>query len=301
MAIYDRDYVFKDRARPRGFSALSVNTWLIAINAIIFVLGALTPQFGRVMLTQGHLSTYEVTYAGGLEFWRFLTFQFLHSGLSHVFFNMLGLYIFGSMVEQYLGAKRYLAFYLTTGVAGGLLFMLLNAGGVLAEHYGWPKIPALLVYSTKTPLIGASAGVFGVIMACAYISPNSIIHLLFPPVPLKLRTFAYIYVGIAGANLLFGGSNAGGDAAHLGGALAGAFLIRNAHLLRDFFDVFKDSRQRSRTIPMPRQHAPARGGAVDPAEVDRILAKVSREGLASLTDSEKATLRRSTESASPRP
>lgn len=295
MGIHDRDYVFQKRPSDR-VSPLSANTWIIIINVIIFVMGALSPAFQRAANDWGHLSTYTVTYAGGLQFWRFLTFQFLHANLSHVFFNMFGLYMFGAMVEDYLGRSRYIAFYLTTGVMGGLLFMVLNALGALAKDAGLQQIPLLLVYDTHIRLVGASAGVFGVIMACAFISPNSIINLLIPPIPMKLRTFAYIYVAMAAANLLFRGKNAGGDAAHLGGAIAGYFLIRNAHLLRDFFDVFTDSRRpKKRAVPPDRPSPSRQTSRPDEAEVDRILAKVNQQGLQSLSESEKATLRRATE------
>src|SRR5947207_11272537 len=93
--------------------------------------------------------------------------------------------------------------------------------------------PGVLIDAPWTPLVGASAGVFGVILACAYIAPEAMVQLILPPVPLKLKWFAYGYVVVAAWNLLRGGANAGGDAAHIGGAIAGFFFIRNAHLLRD--------------------------------------------------------------------
>lgn len=244
----------------------------------------------------GHFSTFLGVFK--LEVWRLITFQFLHAGIMHLAFNMLGLYMFGSMVEQYLGSRRYLAFYLTCGIFGGLSYLLLNLLGYIAQHLGWNSIPGLLYNASTTPLIGASAGVFGVIVACAYISPHSIVQLLFPPIPMKLRTMAYLYVGIAAATVLFGGKNAGGEAAHLGGAFAGFFLIRNSHWLRDFFDVFSDSRKID-----PRHQRPDASSAPphrrdpfpDNAELDRILAKVRDQGLHSLSDAERTTLRRATE------
>jgi membrane associated rhomboid family serine protease len=190
----------------------------------------------------GHFSTFQAVNA--LQVWRLLTFQFLHAGITHLAFNMLGLYVFGPMVEQYLGSKRYLAFYLTCGIAGGLGYLILNlAGYVASTAFGWNAIPGLLYNESTTPLVGASAGVFGVILGCAFISPNTIVQLLFPPIPMRLKTMAYAYVAIAVAAVIFDWKNAGGEAAHLGGAIAGAFLIRNAHLLRDFFDVLRDSRK----------------------------------------------------------
>lgn len=237
----------------------------------------------------GHFSTTKGFLR--LEVWRLVTFQFLHANFMHIFFNMLGLWIFGGIVEQYLGSRRYLAFYLMCGICGGLLYLLLN----LIGQTGIP-LPGSLRVGISTPLVGASAGVFGVIVACAYIAPNTVVRLLFPPIPLKMRTFAYGYVLIAAANLLIiKGSNQGGDAAHVGGALGGFFFIRRPHLLRDFFDVFGNSnkpRDGARGAAPTRR---SRRGQAKDAEVDRILDKVNSEGLHSLTDAEKKTLRKASE------
>ncbi len=233
----------------------------------------------------GHFSTYQGFLR--LEVWRLLTFQFLHASPTHILFNMLGLWIFGGMVEQYLGSRRYLAFYLVCGISGGLLYLLFNVLGAL----GIP-LPGALEVDLTTPLVGASAGVFGVIMACAFISPNTVIQLLFPPIPLKMKTFAYGYLIIAALNLfVLGGANQGGDAAHVGGAIAGFFFIRRPHLLRDFFDIFGDSRKKRPGPRAPRE----KGASQSDREVDRILDKVNNQGLHSLSEGEKKTLRKATE------
>ncbi len=246
-----------------------------------------------VMYAWGHFSTALGFF--GLQLWRFITFQFLHAGLLHLLFNMVGLWVFGGMVEQYLGSRRYLAFYLTCGIFGAVGYLILNFLGNVV----FPNAATLLLNdSIHTPLVGASAGVFGVILACAYIAPNAMVVLLFPPIPLKLKWLAYAYVAFAAWNLLRQGQNAGGDAAHIGGAIAGAFFIRNAHLLRDFFDVFRRSDRRGRFPPGAGGRGPVgRAGRSpgDDAEVDRILRKVTTGGLASLTEDEKRTLRRASE------
>jgi membrane associated rhomboid family serine protease len=246
------------------------------------VIGMRHVQYQTVLEAWGHFSTARGFF--GIEIWRFITFQFLHANISHILFNMFGLWVFGGMVEQYLGSKRYLAFYLTCGIFGAVSYLILNSLGSAFPSY---RIPGVLPDSIYTPLIGASAGVFGVIMACAYIAPSAIVMLLFPPIPLKLKWMAYGYLAIAAWNLLRGGANAGGDAAHVGGAIAGAFFIRRAHLLRDFFDVFGPR----------RAGAGGRAAAtnVPQAELDRILAKVAQQGLRSLTESEKRTLREASE------
>lgn len=227
----------------------------------------------------GHFSTEKGFIQ--LQVWRLVTFQFLHGGFLHLALNMFGLWIFGSMVEQALGGKRYLAFYLVCGIAGGLLYLILNLAGYLGLG-----LPGALSVSTTTPLVGASAGVFGVILAGARLAPNTMIQLLIPPVPLKLKWFAAGYIAIALFNLLTGGRNAGGDAAHIGGAIAGFFFIKNSHLLADFFDVFGNSNE-----PKQKRTKPPKGDA----EIERILSKVSSEGLHSLTDGEKRRLREETE------
>jgi membrane associated rhomboid family serine protease len=188
---------------------------------------------------------------------------------------MFALWIFGPLVEQQLGRKRYLAFYLVCGIFGGLMYLVLNLVGSLGV-----AMPGALRVEIHTPLVGASAGVFGVLMACAYIAPRAIVRLLFPPIALQMRWFVYGYFVIALWNLLREGNNQGGDAAHVGGALAGYFFIRRPHLLRDFFDILGDSRKK------PERHAPARAAG----EIDAILDKINRDGLGALSEAEKRTL-----------
>ncbi len=291
MGIHDRDYVNTSRgmgssvggggvgslfARAPGWT---VTTWIIVINIVVhFLAKTVAPglyEFGNLNVHQAFRR---------LEVWRLITFQFLHDPMSiwHLLMNMFGMWIFGPMVEQYLGGRKYLAFYLVCGLAGGVLFTILTVLGMLPN-------------GVNSTLIGASAGVFGVIVACAHVSPNTVIQLLFPPIPLKMRTFAYGYVGIALFSLLSGSQNAGGEAAHIGGAIAGFFFIRHSHLLTDFFDVFGDSRpnkgKKSKHVSKKsvyRNYKNTPGPSQD--EIDKILQKVSQKGLASLSESEKKVL-----------
>ena len=97
--------------------------------------------------------------------WRLIGFQFLHADMLHLMFNMIALYFFGPLIEGVLGGKRYLAFYLLCGIAGGLMYLLLNlAGYVWVDSLGFVEVPGLLFNAAGTPLIGASAGVFGVLV-----------------------------------------------------------------------------------------------------------------------------------------
>ncbi len=300
MGIYDREYIRVGPRSPSGLGNLrfvSVNTWVIVVNVAIFVVQAFLPRVFQVtpppsppvdgFFAYGHLSTLlAIKY---LEVWRLVTFQFLHASPVHLGFNMLGLWMFGSLVEQYLGAKRYAAFYLTCGIAGGLVFLILNLLGYMAAQSGvGGHLPGVLYDQTWIPLVGASAGVFGVIMACAFIEPKAVVD-LYGIIPLPMRTFAYGYVALAAWNLLRGGSNAGGDAAHLGGAIAGFFFIRNSHLLHDFFDIFDRT-----PLPGKERVEPGALAGGDTQALDAILAKIRSQGLASLNDAERRVLRRAT-------
>lgn len=296
MGIYDRGYYQEQGGRRPGAlpGAWTVVTWLIVINIVGFFLQQFFRFPGEPMdrLTKfGHFATYEVLWVGGLEFWRFLTFQFLHGSVMHIAFNMFGLYMFGPIVEEEFGAKKFLAFYLVCGIFGALMYMLLNLAGVVANSYGMQMIPGLLFHSTSTPLVGASAGIFGVIMACAFIRPSEEFLLPIPPIAVKVKWLAYGYFVIALLSLLFGSDNKGGEAAHVGGAVAGFFFVRNSHLLRDFFDVFDDSRapksKKVKPIKMPKHLKLVRPEDDKfAAEEDRILAKIQASGRDSLSSAE---------------
>lgn len=219
------------------------------------------------------------------QVWRFIGFQFLHANLAHLLFNMMGLWFFGPVVERYLGGKRYGAFYLLCGVCGAAMYLLLNFLGTQVVPPG-RSVPFLLPNDATTPLVGASAGVFGVIMAAAFLAPSAEV-LVFMIIPMPLRNLAYTLVGVALLTLFFGGDNAGGEAAHLGGAIAGFWLIRHPQALHALFDWMGtvDPTSRSRRVRSARR----RGQST--AEIDRILEKIQREGLHSLTEAERQSLR----------
>jgi membrane associated rhomboid family serine protease len=231
-----------------------------------------------------HFSTKKVV--GGAQLWRLIGFQFLHADMLHLMFNMIALYFFGPLIEGVLGGKRYLAFYLLCGIAGGLMYLLLNlAGYVWVDSLGFVEVPGLLFNAAGTPLIGASAGVFGVLVGGAFLAPNVMV-LLFFVLPMRLATVAWVLIAISIGSIIIGTANAGGEAAHLGGALAGFGLIRHPDRLHRFFDWLGrfDPTSSHFRKSVPRQEHASRD------EVDRILAKISREGLGSLTKREKKIL-----------
>jgi membrane associated rhomboid family serine protease len=224
-----------------------------------------------------------------LQVWRMIFFQFLHADINHLLFNMLGLFFFAPLIERYLGGgRRYLAFYLMCGICGALFYLVLN---LLGAGFGL-KLPGVLVNDTYTPLIGASAGCFGILIAAAFVAGDEEM-LFFGFIPMKVRTGAYLMAAIAAANLLFAGKNAGGDAAHIGGAIAGWFFIRRPYLLREFFDFFGPGRSKIKSPVNSGGRSPAKMAPPTMAErkrLDEVLDKVHREGLNSLTDGERQFL-----------
>ncbi|MCE2881458.1 MAG: rhomboid family intramembrane serine protease [Planctomycetaceae bacterium] len=229
----------------------------------------------------------------GGELWRFVGYGFLHVSVVHLAFNMVGLLVFGPWVERRLGRRRYLAFFMFCVVIGALSFLLLNGLGL-----AWLEMtdknfffPGLLFNDPHTPLIGASAGVYGTILAAAWLHPDEEIMAMFV-LPVRLRYFAIVLIIASVWTLLKNGQNAGGEAAHLGGGLAGWLIVQRPRLLEDFFDFFRfldpvfDRLRGRRAAPAQ----PFRRTVTD-EEVDRILIKAREKGLHGLSARERQALR----------
>jgi membrane associated rhomboid family serine protease len=219
----------------------------------------------------------------GGRIWEFLTFQFLHANPGHLFSNSMGLYFFGPWMERWWGSKRFLLFYLLCGAAGAGLYTLLALTGFFP-------------HGLNAGLVGASAGIYGILAGVALIAPDLRVILLF--FPMSMRQMAIVVLSIAVFSVLFGlGGNAGGEAGHLGGAILGFLLVkfpvslgvgweRRRKIIRPQFNR-PDSKLR------PRTHVDL--NAQD--EIDRILDKISREGLQSLTQEERDRLRAAAENS----
>lgn len=226
-----------------------------------------------------------------LQVWRLVTFQFLHADINHLILNMIGLFFFGAAVESRLGAKRYLSFFLACGIAGALLYLTLNFFGRAfnLQFFG------LLNYDLYVPLIGASGGVFGVLMAAAHFSRPGDKILLFFVIPLPIKVGAYGILAVEFIRLIMQADNAGGSAAHIGGALAGLLLVRRIGILDQFLDIFGGSKRgRGRGEASGRKPGGKKGPAGptrrEQERLDAILDKVSAKGLQSLSDDERAFL-----------
>jgi membrane associated rhomboid family serine protease len=195
---------------PRSARWWSVTQWLIAINIGVFVVDLLS----RGRLTDlGSFSADAAVYR--LQFWRWMTNLFLHADPYHLAVNMLVLWAIGPIAESRLQRARFLALYLFSGIGGLLSYLLF-----------WRL--EILSVTRYTQLIGASGCCFGVTLAAAHLAPHVRVRFYWT-VSLTLRTIAWICVGLAVLTVAAHGVNAGGEAAHLGGAAVGYALVRNLH------------------------------------------------------------------------
>jgi len=178
-----------------------------------------------------------------------LTHMFMHAGFSHLFFNMFALYMFGQILEQVWGPKRFFIYYMVTGLGAVLLheaviavqyMKVMNIASpeqvqeVLDNGYNYisqGKLyadPILKELQTilYTPTVGASGAVFGVLLAFGVLFPNTQLMLLFPPIPIKAKYFVAIYGGIELYMAVTQPGSSIAHFAHLGGMLFGYILIR---------------------------------------------------------------------------
>ena len=263
-----------------------VTFWLIIINFIVLVLnGILTGSSRGGALSLERWGNFNISQAiYHLQLWRWVTYQFLHDGFFHLAFNMIALYFFGPLLESWWGPRRYLAFYLICGTCGAFFYTVLAF------------VPGLLQVDADTGLMGASGSVLGILVGCAVLYPHQRVMLLFPPIPMTMRTLALFVLGIAGLSLIVGSANAGGEAAHLGGAVLGFVLIKNPRFLW-FAEHIGAGWFKQVTLRRLQQRAQRQRGIMDSeqAEVDRILDKVREHGMHSLTSREKRALKRATD------
>lgn len=312
----DRDYMRPQqkfggrRLIPREMSAVHL---LLAINIGVFVCDAIlrSPKANSTSF----LMQYMALSLDGLRhgyIWQLLTFQFMHAGILHITLNLLTLYFIGPALESWIGKKEFMRLYLISGACGGLLQMFCS--WVAPGHFG------------EGAVVGASAGVFGVVGAYAALHPYQRLTMLVffvLPISMKAKTLIYIAGALALYGIIFSGDNIA-HAAHLGGMISGILYLRShrspimklpssyVHLLGGkHFKIFggkeiqkekdtKTSTERSYTCSPRFEPRKQDVKIIDVVEdenfiekkVDPILDKISKEGISSLTDEEREILER---------
>jgi membrane associated rhomboid family serine protease len=182
---------------------------LLIINFVVFGIQALTGPMLIIPFALWPPASMQYPGSPSFQIWQLVSYGFLHGGLTHLLFNMLALYMFGGEIERLLGTRRYLAYYLAC-VVGAAVAQMIVVGGM-----NRPPVPTL----------GASGGVFGLLLAFGMAFPQRRIMLLFPPIPMP----AWLFVTLYGALELYlgvtGTRQGVAHFAHLGGMAAGYVLL----------------------------------------------------------------------------
>ena len=178
---------------------------LLIINGLFFLAQLVGPT--DMFLTRW-FALWPVT-SGLFQVWQLISYGFLHGGFWHIGMNMFALWMFGTQIENTWGSKRFALFYFVCVAGAGMVQLLVSliGGGIY-------------------PTVGASGGVFGVLLAFGMLFPNQMIVLLFPPIPMKAKYFVVLF-GVLELVSAFSGSQPGvANWAHLGGMAFGFFLIQ---------------------------------------------------------------------------
>jgi membrane associated rhomboid family serine protease len=208
--------------------------------------------------------------------WTLLTYMFTHDGLFHFIFNMLVLYWFGRIFEDFLNKKQFTFTYVAGGLFGALLYLAF-----------YSIFPAFEDARYNSVLLGASGSVLAITVAIATLLPDySIRLLLFGDVRLKFLALAIVLINIIGMS----GGNAGGSIAHLGGALLGFIFIKQLQAGNDWSKIFR-SRRKLKVVKTSGSRTTVNSSRVPEQElIDQILDKISQSGYESLTKQEKEQL-----------
>ncbi|MFT5570162.1 MAG: membrane associated rhomboid family serine protease [Cyclobacteriaceae bacterium] len=227
--------------------------------------------------------------------WTIFTYFFTHEGLFHILFNMMVLYWFGKLITEFLGSNKVISLYVLGGISGGLFYMLV-----------YNVLPIFQDQVNTSLMLGASAGVYAIVVGAATFMPNYTFFLLLIG-PVKIKYIAFFYIALSFASTV--GANAGGNFAHLAGAAIGFVFIKQLQSgndigawviqLMNYFKSFfvRDSKikvthrsekksKNKRTVKVAQSSGPS----ADQDEIDAILDKISQSGYDSLSKEEKQKL-----------
>ncbi len=173
---------------------------LLIINVGIFIVQQIAP------LSTYYLALYDLN-SGYFQPYQFFTYMFAHGSFSHIFFNMLALASFAPILEHYWGDKKFLLFYVITGIGAGVIYSLVN-------YFLFP--------GTAGSMLGASGAIYGILMAFGMIFPNMELMLLFPPIPIKAKYMVFL---MGALTYVMDRSGSVAHLAHFGGAFVAFILI----------------------------------------------------------------------------
>jgi len=269
---------------------------LIIINVVVFLIMAVilvvsnVAQFPEVFnWVHAQVAIPPAFGAYILKPWTIITYAFVHdlSGIFHILFNMLFLYWFGKLFVEYLGSDKVIAVYFLGALAGGIAYLLV-----------YNLIP-FYIQQSPPGMIGASAAVYAIVVAAATLLPDYTFFLLFLG-PVRIKYIAAFYIVISFLGTI--GTNAGGNIAHLGGALIGFVYIKQLQAGVNWGSWITATIEWFKSLFQPRSHVKvsyrsdspkkptSKSSSVSQEELDAILDKISDGGYESLSKEEKEKL-----------
>lgn len=296
-------YKSRDYNRPSGFGGFNllppIIKQIIIINIVVFLVQTLAGsiQYGTEFMSR-YFALNPFGERANFQIWQIFSYQFMHANFSHIFWNMFMLWMFGNEIENIMGSRKFLFFYLLSGV-GAAAFQLILAP-MLSSHLGYT--------------IGASGAVYGVMIAFALFFPERKIYVYFLfPVKAKYLIAFFVLLDF----MAIGGMSVVAHLAHIGGALTGFIFImldkKNNFNIDGMFNKVKNSAANF-TSSSRKGFRKSSGGIhfgkkniqdaefydinskkkkttnITPKEIDRILDKISASGYQNLTEEEKRIL-----------
>lgn len=257
--------------------------------------------------------------ASDFHIYQFVTYMFLHGGLTHIFFNMFALWMFGSVIERVWGPKKFLFYYIVCGIGAGVAQEVVQYATYMYEDMGayqYVNINGVQVttdaYINLWTTIGASGAVYAILLAFGMIFPNERLFIIPFPFPIKAKWLIVGYIAIELFSAMSGPGDGVAHMAHLGGMLFGFLLIRywqkhpdssqrfGRSKGQEFFDQLKQKYEARQGTRMKAEHTadPRRESDEEynarkrqnQEEVDAILDKIRKSGYDSLTKEEKKKL-----------
>ncbi len=303
----DRDYMKNGWTGPghiSGHGGSSAVKKLIIINIIVYFAqklteGVPTKHTSDFIYSQGGVTSYLwLSEFWQPEFWRFITYMFVHGPFFHIFFNMWVLFVIGKIVEGHIGTPEFLKIYFFSGFVGGAFWLLFN-------------------FNNNAVLVGASAGLAGIVIAAASLLPNMKMLLIFPPIVMKIKTMVICLILIDFILMISPIDTGVAHTAHLGGYLAGFILVKKyinsknlqgsrkqnkfslsmffKNLKNQFYNLFKPSKTSAPDFQFVTDEDELNDEESINAKIDPILDKIGKFGMKSLTKRERQLLDRARE------
>ena len=293
---------------------------LLIINVLVYLLASVVELGGKSLTDWGALHFF---MASDFHVYQFITYQFLHGGFTHLFFNMFALWMFGCVIENVWGPKKFIFYYIFCGVGAGLCqemvqYISFAADGLTSLdpaqvlNVNGQRLMSVDQIMNLSSTIGASGAVYGILLAFGMTFPNERIFIFPLPIPIKAKWFVAIYAIIEFVSAMSSVGDGVAHMAHIGGMLFGFLLILywrkrpnsyfNVDATRQFFDKWSRTSRTSHTgktsytssnttysRPEDDMEYNARKKARQ-EEIDKILDKIRVSGYDSLSKEEKRRL-----------